>query len=210
MEKAAPGDDWAVWWVKYVEFLLAKRGAVHFWLLRQGLEWLTTAREHRLWASVFLRLWALNHERGALRSLAREWVELHPTGRRAAEVCKALRMEAPTQPVPHSRRTERGHGPDPAELFRFIESIAVPMAFHGQVKDVQDYGVFVSVGPAVGLLHVSRLAATEGSDLRARFKKGQAISVVVTDVDPVRGRLSLMLDPGSDSEAVTRRSGSQP
>jgi len=61
----------------------------------------------------------------------------------------------------------------------------------GVVERVTDYGVFVDIGGADGLLHVSELAWYRVDDPRTVVKRGQKIEVMVLKVDPENERISL-------------------
>ncbi len=61
----------------------------------------------------------------------------------------------------------------------------------GVVRRVTDYGVFVDVGGADGLLHVSELDWYRVDDPHEVVKKGQKIEVMVLKIDPESERISL-------------------
>ena len=58
----------------------------------------------------------------------------------------------------------------------------------GKVTRVENYGVFVNTAKGDGLVPVRELGLAPGADLRKAFPLGQALTVVVMDVDD-RGRI---------------------
>lgn len=64
---------------------------------------------------------------------------------------------------------------------------------HGTVSNVTDFGVFVRIYPGVdGLVHVSDISWTDHIDSpKEKFKKGDAIEVVVLSVEEEKHRISL-------------------
>lgn len=61
----------------------------------------------------------------------------------------------------------------------------------GVVRRIVDYGVFVDIGGADGLLHVSELDWYRVSDPREVLKVGQKIEVMVLKIDPENQKISL-------------------
>jgi hypothetical protein len=59
-------------------------------LLPAGLQWLQTSRAHRLWASVFVRLWNGGEQTESMQALGAHWLEEFPDGRRAEDVRKLV------------------------------------------------------------------------------------------------------------------------
>jgi hypothetical protein len=55
-----------------------------------GLKWVQESIAHRLWASVFIRLWEAGERSETMQLLGGHWIAANPNGRRAAEVRKLL------------------------------------------------------------------------------------------------------------------------
>jgi small subunit ribosomal protein S1 len=63
----------------------------------------------------------------------------------------------------------------------------------GVVRSVRDFGAFVDLGGADGLLHISEMSWTRLKDANEVVKPGQTIKVVVLKIDRDRRKLSLGL-----------------
>ncbi len=76
---------------------------------------------------------------------------------------------------------------------------------HGRVSSVADFGAFVDLGGADGLIHLSELTYERGKHPRDVVRVGQEVDVYVLSVDRERGRIGLSLkrlteDPWSIAE----------
>ncbi|NJO20937.1 MAG: 30S ribosomal protein S1, partial [Spirulinaceae cyanobacterium RM2_2_10] len=72
-----------------------------------------------------------------------------------------------------------------------LQAIATGDLASGTVASIQPYGVFVDINGVTGLLHIKQISQKSVPDLKAVFKIGQPIKVVVLDVDESRNRISL-------------------
>lgn len=72
-----------------------------------------------------------------------------------------------------------------------IKQIVANTLVSGKVASIKPYGVFVDLGGVTGLLHISQVSGTQIEALTQLFQVGQSISVVVTDVDEYKNRISL-------------------
>ncbi|NEB14729.1 S1 RNA-binding domain-containing protein [Streptomyces coelicoflavus] len=91
-----------------------------------------------------------------------------------------------------ARLSLRATRPDP--FLRFAEGTAVGRRLTGQVTKVLPFGVFVRVADGVeGLVHRSELSAGPVEAPEDVVRVGEEITVVVTDLDRERRRLSLSL-----------------
>jgi small subunit ribosomal protein S1 len=63
----------------------------------------------------------------------------------------------------------------------------------GIVRSIRDFGAFVDLGGADGLLHVSEMSWTRVKDPSTIVKPGQAVKVVVLKIDRERRKVSLGL-----------------
>ena len=71
----------------------------------------------------------------------------------------------------------------------------------GVVTNIMDYGLFINLGEAYGLLHVSCIPPSD-EPLRARFTKGQKMQVTIRLVDDEKARIELTLPPPENEKAV--------
>ena len=74
------------------------------------------------------------------------------------------------------------------ELFDKIE---VGMTVTGIVKNVTDFGAFIDLGGADGLLHISEMSWGRVENPRKLFKVGQEVSVLIKDIQGEKIALSL-------------------
>jgi small subunit ribosomal protein S1 len=72
----------------------------------------------------------------------------------------------------------------------------------GVVWQIVDFGVFVSVGGLIGLLHRSQMIKEPTKGLDDRFTKGQRIKVTVSDWNLSTCRLSLSEFDGDFSRNI--------
>lgn len=77
------------------------------------------------------------------------------------------------------------------ELF---EKIAVGMKVEGKVKNVTDFGAFVDLGGADGLLHISEMSWGRVDNPKKLLKNGDAITVLIKDIQGEKVALSLKFD----------------
>jgi ribosomal protein S1 len=74
---------------------------------------------------------------------------------------------------------------------KFFESLAPGQVHQGVVRKLMDFGAFVDIGGADGLLHVSQLSWGRVNHPSEVLSEGQAISVKIEKVDRESGRISL-------------------
>ncbi|MGO4428478.1 S1 RNA-binding domain-containing protein, partial [Streptomyces sp. MCAF7] len=80
--------------------------------------------------------------------------------------------------------------PDPFQAF--ADSVAVGQTLQGQVTKVVPFGVFVQVADGFeGLVHLQELTSTPVATPQDVVEVGDDVTVVVTDVDRDRRRLTL-------------------
>lgn len=84
---------------------------------------------------------------------------------------------------------------DAAKREEFMQSINVGDVIKGRVRSIRDFGAFVDLGHADGLVHVSELAWYRVDHPREVVKVGDEIEVQVLRVDPAQGRISLSRKP---------------
>ena len=78
-----------------------------------------------------------------------------------------------------------------AERAKFWESIQVGQKFEGEVRSIEDYGVFVDIGPVDGLVRTSELTWNRVGHPKDIVKEGDKITVIVKSFDPEKKRVSL-------------------
>ena len=74
------------------------------------------------------------------------------------------------------------------ELFARIQA---GMRVKGVVKNVTDFGAFVDLGGADGLLHISEMSWGRVENPKKVFKSGEEIEVLIKDIDGAKIALSL-------------------
>ncbi len=80
-----------------------------------------------------------------------------------------------------------------ARKARLIEELAVNEVRTGRVVSLEDFGAFVDVGGAEGLVHVTELSWGHVTHPRQVLDVGQEITVEVISIDPKRKRIGLSL-----------------
>jgi ribosomal protein S1 len=73
----------------------------------------------------------------------------------------------------------------------FFESLAPGQIHEGVVRKIMDFGAFVDLGGADGLLHVSQMGWGRIQNPRDVVQEGQAIRVRIEKFDPETGKISL-------------------
>lgn len=74
---------------------------------------------------------------------------------------------------------------------KFWQQVAEGQVRDGIVRSIRDFGAFVDLGGADGLLHVSEMAWARVQDPTSVLQVGQPVKVVVLKVDAERRKLSL-------------------
>ncbi|MFQ6057541.1 MAG: 30S ribosomal protein S1 [Anaerolineae bacterium] len=88
---------------------------------------------------------------------------------------------------------------------RLLEELEPGQVRHGTVSSVCDFGAFVDLGGADGLIHVSELSWDRGLHPRQVLRAGQEVDVYILRVDRERKRIGLSLkrlrpDPWTTAE----------
>ncbi|MDE7192731.1 MAG: bifunctional 4-hydroxy-3-methylbut-2-enyl diphosphate reductase/30S ribosomal protein S1 [Oscillospiraceae bacterium] len=78
-----------------------------------------------------------------------------------------------------------------AERAKFWENIEVGQKFVGEVRSIEDYGVFVDIGAVDGLVRTSELTWNRVGHPKDIVKIGDKINVIVKSYDPEKKRVSL-------------------
>lgn len=76
---------------------------------------------------------------------------------------------------------------------RLISELAVGQTREGRVVSLVDFGAFVDIGGAEGLVHLTELTWQHITHPREVVKVGQQVKVEVISVDPVRKRIGLSM-----------------
>lgn len=78
-----------------------------------------------------------------------------------------------------------------------IEELRPRMKLQGTVTRTEIYGAFVDIGlEQKGMIHISQLSSKRVSKVTDKVKPGDKVTVWVTSVDPVQGRIGLtMIEP---------------
>lgn len=85
---------------------------------------------------------------------------------------------------------------DKAKLF---ETLEVGQRLEGEVTNITDFGVFVDLGGAEGLVHKGDLAWGRVEDASEIVKPGQKVQVMVTSFDRSNGRIGLSIKDAGPS-----------
>ncbi|MGP4102414.1 S1 RNA-binding domain-containing protein [Nonomuraea sp. KM90] len=92
-----------------------------------------------------------------------------------------------------ARLSLRATQPDPFKHFeQFARSVHVGDVLHGSVSKVVPFGVFVRVADGIeGLIPLSELPAPSVEASGDEVQVGDAVTVIVVEIDPLRRRLTL-------------------
>jgi small subunit ribosomal protein S1 len=82
---------------------------------------------------------------------------------------------------------------------KLIAELEVGELRQGQVISLADFGAFIDIGGADGLVHISELSWKRVSHPKEVVKVGDEVTVKVLNVDPERNRISLSLREVEDS-----------
>ncbi len=75
---------------------------------------------------------------------------------------------------------------------RLTETPEVGRIYTGKVTGIKDFGVFVEITPGTdGLVHISQLDTQRIEHIEDVVKKGDEITVMLTEIDPVSGKIRL-------------------
>lgn len=89
---------------------------------------------------------------------------------------------------------------------KLLKEIEVGQMRQGTVRSVMDFGAFVDLGGADGLIHVSEMSHRRGVKPSEFVKEGDVVDVKILKIDPEVGKISLSLkqampDPWTGMEA---------
>ena len=82
---------------------------------------------------------------------------------------------------------------------KFWETIEVGQKFEGEVRSIENYGVFVDIGPIDGLVHTADLSWNRIGHPKDIVKIGDKITVTVKSFDPEKKRVSLTAKDPSEN-----------
>jgi len=88
-----------------------------------------------------------------------------------------------------------------------MDSIQEGVLMAGKVVNIKPYGVFVDLQGATGLLHIKEISSARVESLGTVFEVGQAIKVVIKQIDEHQNRMSLSIKalesyPGENLEKL--------
>ena len=75
-----------------------------------------------------------------------------------------------------------------------LSKIEVGMMVEGTVKNLTDFGAFIDLGGADGLLHISEMSWGRVEDPKKLFKVGDQVTVMIKDIVDTKIALTLKLD----------------
>lgn len=82
---------------------------------------------------------------------------------------------------------------------KFWETIEVGQKFEGEVRSIENYGVFVDIGAVDGLVHTADLTWNRVGHPKDIVKVGDKITVIVKSFDPEKKRVSLSAKDPEDN-----------
>ena len=86
-----------------------------------------------------------------------------------------------------------------------MERIHVGDVVEGTVKNVTDFGAFIDLGGADGLLHISEMSWGRVENPKKVFKVGETLKVLIKDIDGTKVALSLKFDDSNPwKDAATK------
>jgi small subunit ribosomal protein S1 len=80
-----------------------------------------------------------------------------------------------------------------AQKERLLKELRVGEVRTGTVSSLSDFGAFVDLGGADGLVHLSELSWNRSAKLRDVLRRGQEVEVYILNVDPDKKRIALSL-----------------
>ena len=75
-----------------------------------------------------------------------------------------------------------------------LERIEVGMMIEGTVKNLTDFGAFIDLGGADGLLHISEMSWGRVDDPKKMFKVGDVVNVMIKDISDTKIALTMKLE----------------
>jgi small subunit ribosomal protein S1 len=80
-----------------------------------------------------------------------------------------------------------------AQKEKLLDELRVGQVRHGVVSSLTDFGAFVDLGGADGLIHLSELSWNRSTKPNDILRVGQEVEVYILNVDPVKKRIALSL-----------------
>ena len=81
-----------------------------------------------------------------------------------------------------------------------LSRIKVGMMVEGTVKNLTDFGAFIDLGGADGLLHISEMSWGRVADPKKLFKVGDKVNVMIKDIQDTKIALTLKLEEKNAAE----------
>ena len=85
-----------------------------------------------------------------------------------------------------------------------LSRIKVGMMVEGTVKNLTDFGAFIDLGGADGLLHISEMSWGRVADPKKLFKVGDKVNVMIKDIQDTKIALTLKLEETQSMEKCSR------
>ncbi len=73
----------------------------------------------------------------------------------------------------------------------FWNSLKIGQKVEGKISSIASFGVFIDLGGAEGLIHISRLAPYRIENLKEHFKLGDSLEAIIVEVDKENKRIGL-------------------
>lgn len=85
-----------------------------------------------------------------------------------------------------------------------LSRIKVGMMVEGTVKNLTDFGAFIDLGGADGLLHISEMSWGRVADPKKLFKVGDKVNVMIKDIQDTKIALTLKLEENNPWKKCSR------
>ncbi len=79
------------------------------------------------------------------------------------------------------------------EIAQFFDSISAGQMIEGVVENIEDFGVFLNIGPISGLIPRSEISFDRDVDPKKRFRSGQNLKAEILNVDSEKHKVTLSL-----------------
>lgn len=86
-----------------------------------------------------------------------------------------------------------------------LSKIEVGMMIEGTVKNLTDFGAFIDLGGADGLLHISEMSWGRVDDPKKLFKVGDKVKVKIKDINDTKIALTMKLDENNPWKDASRK-----
>ena len=111
--------------------------------------------------------------------------------KRLMETRKAITIQEAVDKVGISRSSFYKYKDD---IFQFHDKIAVGDVVEGTVKNVTDFGAFIDLGGADGLLHISEMSWGRIESPKKVFKVGESVKAFIKDINGTKIALSMKFE----------------